>query len=225
MTDNEGAESEATSAETESDNESVGDAQDDEFAEESASETPDQGSNAEAVDEDLVDRVEEQDPEHVAGEIEALRERADEAEEALAQREERIEDLESKLKRERADFQNYKRRQERRREELEQRATEDLVERLLDVRDNLQRALDQDEDVDIRDGVSTTLDQFDRVLDQENVERIEPEVGDEVDPERHEVLTTVDSDQPEGYIADLYRPGYEMAGRVVRPAQVTVSDG
>ncbi|MFB6172439.1 MAG: nucleotide exchange factor GrpE [Haloarculaceae archaeon] len=218
MSDNEGAESEAPAAESADDAERGGEAV------ESAAE----GAVAEAelpdeVADDLVERAEES-PERVAREVAALRERRAALEADLAAAKERTDDLESKLKRERADFQNYKKRQERRREELQQRATEDLVERLLDVRDNLQRALDQDEDADIRDGVASTLDQFDRILASENVERIEPAAGDAVDPERHEVLTTVEADQPAGSVVDLYRPGYEMAGRIIRPAQVTVSD-
>jgi molecular chaperone GrpE len=38
-------------------------------------------------------------------------------------------------------------------------------------------------------------------------------------------MTTVDSDLPEGTVVDVYRPGYEMAGSVIREAQVTVSTG
>jgi molecular chaperone GrpE len=176
-------------------------------------------------DPELVERVADADPEGLARELTALQRRADAAEDALAAEEARAEELESKLKRKTADFQNYKKRMEERREEEKARATEELVERLLDVRDNLVRALDQDEDVDIREGVAKTLDTFDRVLDAENVVTIEPDAGEAVDPQRHEVLLRVDSDQPEGSVDSLQRPGYEMAGKVIRPAQVTVSDG
>jgi molecular chaperone GrpE len=178
----------------------------------------------ETVDTALVDRVTDADPESIAREIVSLRDRATSAEDALAAEEARVETLESKVKRTTADFQNYKKRMEQRREEEKARATEELVERLLDVRDNLVRALDQDEDVDIRGGIEKTLDTFDRVLDAENVVTIEPAVGEEVDPQRHEVLLRIDSDHPEGTIHSLQRPGYEMAGKVIRPAQVTVSE-
>jgi molecular chaperone GrpE len=177
-----------------------------------------------SADEDLVARVSEADPETVAEEIAALRERAESAEEALAAREAQVEDLESKLKRKQADFQNFKKRMERKQEEQAARATEDLVERLLDVRDNLDRALSQDEEADIRPGVEKTLEGFDRVLDAEDVRAIEPEPGTEVDPQRHEVLMRVESDQPAGTVDEVHRPGYEMAEKVLRPAQVTVSD-
>jgi len=177
------------------------------------------------VDEALVEETAATDPETAALAIELLRIHTDRLEEALAEQKERADDFESRLKRKQADFQNYKKRQQKRLEEEKQRATEDLVTRLLDVRDNLDRALEQDEDADIRGGVESTLEQFDRELDRENVTPIEPEPGGGVDPKRHEVLVTIASDQPEDTVAEVHRTGYEMAGKVLRPAQVAVSDG
>lgn len=173
---------------------------------------------------DLVARVAVED-EGLAAEVGEVVDRVATLEAELADREERIEALEGKLKRARADFQNYKKRAEKRENELRERATEDLVERLLDVRDNLRRALEQEGDeADIRDGVEATLASFDRVLSDENVEAIEPSVGDEVDPEVHEVVMRVDGEQPPGHIEEVYRAGYELAGKVIRPAQVTVAE-
>jgi molecular chaperone GrpE len=201
------------------------------MSENDAAESTAEGSDADAgepavdPDADLVERVADSDPETIAREIASLREARHDAEDAAAEYEAEVEDLEEKLKRKQAEFQNFKKRMERKREEEQQRATEDLVERLLDVRNNLVRALGQDEDTEIRGGVRKTLDQFDRVLDAENVVAIEPAAGEEVDPQRHEVLMRVDSDHPEGTVDELHRPGYEMAGKVLQPAQVTVSDG
>lgn len=131
-----------------------------------------------------------------------------------------VESLTDRVQRVQADFENYKKRAKQRQDELEARATEDLVERLLDVRDNLERAIEQETDSEVRDGVEATLREFDRVLEEEGVDRIEPEHGADVDPRRHEVLhrETEDADA----ITDVYRPGYVMADKVLRPAQVTV---
>lgn len=152
-------------------------------------------------------------------------ERIEEFEAELDERDDRIEDLESRLKRVQADFQNYKKRREREEERLRETATEDLVTRLLDVRDNLVRATEQDEDAEIREGVEATLREFDHVLGGEDVSTIEPEPGTEIDPQRHEVMVRVESDRPEGTIDELYTSGYEMGEKVLRPAQVTVSEG
>ncbi|WP_435066879.1 nucleotide exchange factor GrpE [Haloplanus sp. C73] len=173
---------------------------------------------------DLADRVAEYDAD-LGSAVADLQAQVDTLESELADAEERADDLESKLKRKQADFQNYKKRAKKREEEIKERATEDFVTRLVSVRDDLVRALDQDEDVDIRDGVESTLETFDRVLEDENVTPIEPDAGTEVDPMRHQVMMRVESDQPEGTVVDVYRPGYEMAGAVIQEAQVTVSEG
>jgi molecular chaperone GrpE len=177
------------------------------------------------VDEELVDRVAETSPSDIAREIATLQLRIAALEGETADLEAAVEDLESRLARKQADFQNYKQRQQERLEDEKARATEDLVERLLDVRDNLARALEQDEDADIRGGVESTLGQLDREFEREDVEAIEPAPGEPTDPGRHEVLMRVESDEPEGTVADVHRPGYAMAGKVLRPAQVTVSEG
>jgi len=172
---------------------------------------------------DLADRVAEYDADLGAA-VEDLEARIEGLEAELEAERDRAEDLESRLKRKQADFQNYKKRTEEQKEQLKERATEDFVARVVPVRDDLVRALEQDDDVDIRDGVESTLASLDRVLESENVAAIEPSAGDEVDPVRHEVMMKVESDEPEGTIADVFRPGYEMAGSVIQEAQVTVSD-
>lgn len=177
------------------------------------------------VSDELVAELESMPTEQLARTLAVLRAEISNLETKLAETEERAEDLESRLARKQADFQNYKKRQKKRLQDEKERATEDFVERLLDVRDNLARALEQDEDADIRGGVESTLEQFDQQLERENVERIEPEIGGETDPRRHEVLATIASDQPEDTIAQVHRPGYLMGEKVLRPAQVAVSDG
>ena len=200
----------------------------DESAAEATVDDEDAGTDGVSEDEEEFENLEARiagaTTDELADEIRRLRERAANAERRIEERDEQIDELESTVKRTQADFQNYKQRTERQQEELRERATEDLVERLLDVRDNLSRALSQDADADIRPGVESTLEEFDRILDEENVTAIEPDAGDAVDPQRHEVMLRVDSDQPEDTIAELYRPGYEMGEKVLRPAQITVSE-
>ena len=186
-----------------------------------AGEGSDSDSGADAATaphEEIAARIAEEPPEAIAEEIVTLRE------ELAALKVER-DDLEDRLKRKQAEFQNYKKRQQKKREKERARATEALVEDLLEVRDNLKRALEQDESADIREGIEATFRQFEEVLDGEGVEAIEPDPGTSTDPTRHEVLLSVESDQPEGTVADVHRPGYEMADKVLRAAQVTVSDG
>ena len=171
---------------------------------------------------ELLDRLTDSDetPTEPATE---LRSRIEALEDEVAEKNNEIDELTEKLSRARADFKNYKKRTKQQQAEMKARATEELVERLTDVRDNLVRALDQDDDADIRPGVESTLESFDRALEDENVAFISPAAGDEVDPERHEVMQRVDNDQPAGTIVDIYQEGYEMADKVLQPARVTVS--
>ncbi len=160
----------------------------------------------------------------LAEEVDALRERSVELEAELEEVRARADDLESRLKRTHADFQNYKKRSEKRQEQIRERATEELLERILDVRDNLLRALEQDDNTDIRDGVDATLTTFDRILEDEGVTPINPHPGGETDPEYHEVVMRVSGEQPPNTIEEVYRPGYELGDVVLRPAQVAVSE-
>ena len=185
--------------------------------------TDDDSEAIEALSADeLVDRIIDSD-ETLTEPATELRSRIEALENEVAEKNNEIDELTEKLSRARADFKNYKKRTKQQQEEMKARATEELVERLTDVRDNLVRALDQDDDADIRPGVESTLESFDRALEDENVAFISPAAGDEVDPERHEVMQRVDSDQPAGTIVDIYQEGYEMADKVLQPARVTVS--
>ncbi|OYR53549.1 nucleotide exchange factor GrpE [Halorubrum halodurans] len=180
---------------------------------------------ADAAEETEPDGEEPALADRVADHDEALAEEVADLEAELAEHREEVDELTSKLARVRADFSNYKQRAKRKREEIRERASESLVERIAPVRNDLVRALDQEDGSDIRPGVESTLEKFDEVLAEEGVEPIEPEPGEEVDPARHQVMLRVDSDQPDGTVHEVYEPGYEMGDRVISEAQVTVSDG
>jgi len=186
----------------------------------------DDGYGDEAGVDALVAEVAQYD-EELAAEVGALEQDVETLREEVAEKDDEIDELTDRVKRVQADFKNYKERSKRRLEDEKERATEDLVTRLLDVRDNLDRALEgETEDVDaLMEGVELTRNEFDRVLDQEGVEEIRPDPGTDTDAQRHEVMMRVPSDEPEGTVAEVYRPGYEMGGKVLRAAQVTVSDG
>ncbi len=213
MTDDEEAATAAEPEATETENEGT----------DTADETEGESESEQVEEPSFPERIAAYD-EELATEVES---RIADLETELDEREERVDELESQLKRTQADFQNYKKRAQNRQERIQERATEDLVERLLDVRDNLNRALEEDsgDAESLREGVEMTLSEFDRVLDEEDVSEIVPEPGEETNPQRHEVMLSVESDRPEGTVDEVYTPGYEMGDQVLRPAQVTVSEG
>ena len=175
---------------------------------------------------DLVAEVATHD-EVLGAAVAALETRIEDLEETVAEKDEEIETLTERLQRTQADFQNYKKRTKERQSELVNTAKGDLIERFLAVRDDLSRALEDGSDdlESLEEGVRVTRNEFDRVLDAEDVRKVEPEPGSDVDPTRHEVMMRVDSDHPADTVADVFRPGYEMEDTILRTAQVTVSDG
>ena len=219
MSDDDAVEVEPTeSDEPDAATETDGSDEPDAATETDGSDEPDAATETDGSDgSSLADRVAEHDA--------ALADEVAELEAELDERREEIDDLTSKLARVRADFSNYKQRAKRKRDEIRERASEALVERIAPVRNDLLRALEQEEGSDIRPGVESTLEKFDEVLADEGVDPIDPEPGAEVDPERHQVMLRVESDQPEGTVHEVYEPGYEMGDRVIAEAQVTVSAG
>jgi len=188
------------------------------------------GAEDEAGVEDIADdrealaaAVAEHD-EALAREVAALEAELDETRDELLDAEAETEELTSKLARVKADFSNYKQRAKRKQDEIRERASEQLVERITPVRNDLLRALDQEAGSDLRPGVESTLEKFDEVLADEGVEPIEPDPGEDVDPARHQVMLRVESDRPSGTVHEVYEPGYEMGDRVIKEAKVTVSD-
>lgn len=126
-----------------------------------------------------------------------------------------------------ADFENHRRRAMREREDLVKRATEDLMEALLPVVDNVERALQQQpavEDAFVK-GVRMVYEQLLAVLTRAGLTPLEAQ-GQPFDPTRHEAILSVPSaDVAENTVVQQTRRGYLLGDRLLRPAQVIVSSG
>lgn len=169
----------------------------------------------------------------VAREMRHLREAKREAEEEAERHEERVSNLEetlrrrkSELKQKEQEIEQFKQAQRESFEQRKQTATAAVVEQLIeDVRDPLQRAVDEEEQLTVRKGVRMTLDELDRILDEEGVTLIEPERGDPLDQDRHKVLETVDEAEAQPQtIYEVHLPGFSMGGSVQRKAEVIASN-
>ena len=130
------------------------------------------------------------------------------------------------LRRERADFINYKRRVERERAEDRERARLDLLRELLPLLDDLDRAMEQ-VPADLADhpwaqGVALSHRQVGETLRRLGLERVGTE-GDPFDPAVHEAVTyNAQPDGAEPSVVRVLRPGYRVCGQLLRPAQVVV---
>ncbi|MFO7936139.1 MAG: nucleotide exchange factor GrpE [Kiritimatiellia bacterium] len=126
-----------------------------------------------------------------------------------------------------ADFDNYRKRQSREREEFVKRSNERLLADLLPVLDNLQLALKKVDDTEdpFATGVKLVYDQFCSVLKNCGMEPIEA-LGEDFDPERHEALSYIPSPTvPANKVIDQFRCGWFINGHLMRAAQVVVSSG
>ena len=96
--------------------------------------------------------------------------------------------------------------------------------RLLEVADNLERALVHAPEGDaLRPGVQATLQQLQATLRQEGVTPIPLEVGAPFDPHRHEAVAGHEADVDRETVAEILQTGYMFDGQVLRPARVVVA--
>jgi molecular chaperone GrpE len=137
-------------------------------------------------------------------------------------------DLTNTLVRLQADFDNYRKRIEKERDQARHRGVEHLVEQLLPVLDGFDRALAAHDDPayeEYRKGFELIRKQLWDVLVKQGVHRIES-VGKEFDPNVHHAIEHVPTtDYPDGAVIDELQPGYTFHHRVLRPAMVRVASG
>ncbi|WP_400227889.1 nucleotide exchange factor GrpE [Methanomethylophilus alvi] len=124
-------------------------------------------------------------------------------------------------KRLQADFENYRKRTERESEEYRKYATKDLVSELINVADDLERALASVKEEDaLSTGVRAVRGNLMKILEAQGLKEI-PTEG-KFDPNMHEALMVSEGDEDD-MIAEVYQKGYMMNGKVLRYAKVRVT--
>ena len=151
----------------------------------------------------------------------------DKAEKEAETEGEAVEDeaLNTKYLRLMADFQNYKRRTEKEKNDIYAFANEKIVSELLNVIDNFERALDAGNDGDsFVEGMNLIFKQLQGVLEKAGVVEIEA-LGQDFDPNFHHAVLTEDSTEYEsGKVTGVLQKGYILNNRVIRPAMVKVAN-
>jgi molecular chaperone GrpE len=138
----------------------------------------------------------------------------------VAERDEAID----RWKRAAADFDNFRKRAQREREEYVTFANERLVKELLPVLDDLERALvaaTQHEEAALEDGVRLVHQSLAGLLERQGLQEID--AAGKFDPHVHEALLSQPSEAEEGSVIDVVQKGYKLGDRVVRPARVVVA--
>jgi molecular chaperone GrpE len=198
-----------------------------------AAEEAESAEEPEAIEEDeaVTERADEAAADEAADD-EAVTDEAVKAEEDaiaadLAKARAEAESYLDDLRRLQADFDNYRKRTLREQTARTASASQALVARLLPVLDNFELAVsaaEQSRDFDrMLKGVEMVLGALREVLEGEGLVKIEAE-GKPFDPERHEAVIAVEQEDAEpGMVVDIVRTGYELGGKVLRPAMVKVA--
>ena len=194
---------------------------------------------AEAAQEDAAEGSEEEAPEEAASEAAAMQEEApEEVAAADAAMQEEIEalkgqvdglnkDLQEKkdrLLRLQADFDNFRRRSAKEREEISAVVTQNFCKDMLPLLDNFERAMAAEtKDVEaFQKGVEMIFTQFQEILKKNGLEHIEA-VGQKFDPNFHQAVMRVeDPEKEDDTVAQELQKGYMVKGRVIRPSMVQV---
>ena len=123
-----------------------------------------------------------------------------------------------------ADFQNYKKRVEKEKRDLYSYANEKIMNDLLTVMDNFERALEHDADENFKEGIEMIFKQLSDVLEKDGLAEI-PALGEEFDPNVHSaVMTEETEDYESGKVSGVMQKGYTLNGKVIRPAMVKVAN-
>jgi molecular chaperone GrpE len=137
-----------------------------------------------------------------------------------------LQDLRQTLLRRQADFENYRKRVERERQDDRRHGIGRLIEEILPVLDGLERGLQAHDDPayeEYRRGLELIYRQLWEILSRQGLERIVA-AGKPFDPNFHQAIERVHStDYPEGTVVEVLQDGFIFHGRVLRPSSVRVS--
>lgn len=125
--------------------------------------------------------------------------------------------LEEQLKRALADYDNLKKRNQEEKQAVVKLANTVLLVKFLEILDNLEAAQKNLND----QGLELVIKKFHDTLTAENVTEIEAE-GKDFDPNLHEAISVIEGTD-DGKVVQVLQKGYEIDGRVLRPARVQVS--
>ncbi|GEN52016.1 nucleotide exchange factor GrpE [Halobacillus faecis] len=137
------------------------------------------------------------------------------------------EEINNRLLRLQADYDNFRRRTQKEKEADRKYRSQSLVEELIPALDNFERALQVEVDGDaaknFANGMKMVYDQFKAALEKEGVEEI-PAEGEEFDPHMHQAIMQVEDENYESNIVvEELQKGYRLKDRVIRPSMVKVN--
>ncbi len=122
-----------------------------------------------------------------------------------------------------ADHINYRRDENKRFSDMAIFATADFIQEVLPVLDSFDLAFNHNLAPEIEKGIFLIRSQLEDVLKRKGLEQIKTKAGDEFNPEWHESIGEVESDLPEGKIAEVVQKGYSFQDKALRPTRVKIA--
>ena len=177
---------------------------------------------------DIGDAQEKEQPHDSGGAQEALAEETAEgaAEKSSEDVQEDDTDWQDKYLRLYAEFDNFRKRTMRERGDLIRNASMDVLEKLLPVLDDFDRAsANPSDDVEVtREGQNLIHTKLRQLLEAQGLAKMEVNQGDDFDVDVHEAITNIPAPTPElaGKVVDVVEPGYKLNDKIMRYAKVVV---
>ena len=157
----------------------------------------------------------------------------DESEKVINELKQKLQDVEDKLLRSLAENDNLRKRHEKEKEDNLKYATKNFASSLLPVTDNFQRAMSSVENVNVEEnkvlknlviGIQAIEKELGDAFQKNGVKRFDS-LDQKFDPERHQAVSKIHSEKPDGIVVEELQKGFMIEDRLLRAAMVVVSMG
>jgi molecular chaperone GrpE len=145
----------------------------------------------------------------------------------LSEAQAKIAEMQDAFLRAKAEAENIRRRAQEDIARAHKFAIEGFAEALVPVKDHLEMALKIETPSleSLKEGVEMTLKQLSSAFEKNRLLEISPQVGDKLDPMKHQAISTVPAEQEANTVVTVLQKGYTIADRLLRPALVVVAQG
>lgn len=183
---------------------------------------------AETVKDEAVENTQAEGSEAAEAEETAKESGAEKASGKKDPKDAKIEELQDRLKRQMAEFDNFRKRTEKEKSAMYEVGARDIIEKILPVLDNFERGLaavpEDEKGSSFAEGIEKIYKQFVKTLEDAGVEAIEAK-GQQFDPNLHNAVMHVEDDQfGENEVSQELQKGYKYRGTVVRHSMVQVAN-
>lgn len=152
-----------------------------------------------------------------------LQEKIEKIQKELEEKNQLAEEQLNQLKYLQADFDNYRKKFEKEKENIINLANESLIKELLIIVDDLERAMKLAENEKNKEGLTLLYKNFFKILENHNLKKIDA-IGKKFDPNLHDVVCKEISDKEDGIILEELQQGFMLKSKVIRHSKVKIAE-